>query len=41
MVDHRYNKGAIFRTREMEVGLRGLAKYNRRVGMLKERYLRR
>jgi len=27
--------------REMGVGLRGLAKYNRRVGTLKERYLRR
>jgi len=41
MVDHGCNKGAIFRTREMGVGLRGLAKYNRRVGTLEERYLRK
>jgi len=34
-------KGAIFRMREMGVGLRGLTKYNRRVGALEERYLRR
>jgi len=27
--------------REMGVGLRGLTKYNRRVGMLEEKYLRR
>jgi len=41
MVDHRCNKGAIFRTREMGVGLRGLTKYNRRVRTLEERCLRR
>jgi len=34
-------KGAIFRTKDMGVGLRGLTKYNRRVGMLEERCLRR
>jgi len=34
-------KGAIFRTRQMGVGLRGLTKYRREVGALKERCLRR
>jgi len=34
-------KGAIFRMREMGVSLRGLTKYSRRVGVLKERCLRR
>ena len=41
MADHECNKGAIFRTREMGVGLRGLAKYNLEIGMLEERCLRR
>jgi len=41
MADHRYNKGAIFRMRDMEVGSRGLAKYNMEVRTLKERYPRR
>ena len=41
MVDHGYNKGAIFRMRDMRVSLRGLAKYNMGVRMLEERYLRR
>jgi len=41
MVDHRCNKGAIFRTRDMGAGSRGLAKYNIEVGMLGERYLKR
>jgi len=41
MADHRCNKGAIFRTRDMGVGLRGLTKYNMGVGTLKEEYLRR
>jgi len=41
MADHGCNKGAIFRMKEMGVGLRELAKYNRRVGTLEERYLRR
>jgi len=41
MVDHRCNKGAIFRTRDMGVGSRGLAKYNQRVEMLEEKCLRR
>jgi len=41
MADHGCNKGAIFRTREMEVGLRRLTKYNMGIRMLKERYLRR
>jgi len=41
MADHRCNKGAIFRTREVGVGSRGLTKYNRGVRMLEERYLRR
>jgi len=40
-VDYRCNKGAIFRMRDMGVGLRGLAKYNMGVGALKERCLRR
>ena len=40
-MDHRCNKGAIFRTRDMGVGLRELAKYNMEVRMLKVRYLRR
>jgi len=31
----------IFRTRKTEVGLRRLAKYRRRAGVLKERWLRR
>jgi len=30
-------KGAIYRTREMGVGLRELMKYSRRVGVLEER----
>jgi len=34
-------KEAIFRTREMGVGLKELTKYRRRVGVLKERCLRR
>jgi len=34
-------KGAIFRMREMRVDFRGLTKYIRRVGVLKERCLRR
>jgi len=34
-------KGAIFRTREMGVGLRGLARYNMEVRTLEERYLRK
>jgi len=34
-------KGAIFKMREMGVGSRGLKKYSRRVGALKERCLRR
>jgi len=41
MADYGCNKGAIFRTRDMGVGLRELTKYNMGVGMLKERYLRR
>jgi len=41
MADHRCTKGAIFRMRDMGVGLRGLAKYDMGVGMLEERYLRR
>jgi len=41
MVDHGCNKGAIFRIRDMGVGLRGLTKYDMGVGMLEERYLRR
>jgi len=41
MVDHGCNKGAIFRIRDMEVGLRELAKYNMGIRMLEERYLRR
>jgi len=41
MVDHRCNKGAIFRMRDMGVGSRGLAKYNMGVGTLEKRYLRR
>ena len=34
-------KGDIFRTGKIGVGLRGLTKYRRRVGVLKERCLRR
>jgi len=34
-------KGAIFKTKEMGVGSRGLTKYNGRVSALKERCLRR
>jgi len=41
MADYRCNKGAIFRMKDMGVGLRGLAKYNMEVRLLKERYLRR
>jgi len=41
MADHGCNKRAIFRTREMGVGLRELMKYKRRAGVLKEKYLRR
>jgi len=41
MVDHGCNKGAIFRTRDMGVGLRGLTKYNIGVGTHEEKYLRR
>jgi len=41
MADHGCNKGAIFRTRDMGVGSRGLAKYNMEVGILGERYLKR
>jgi len=41
MADHRYNKGAIFRMREMGMGSRGLTKYNMGVGTLEERCLRR
>jgi len=41
MMDHRCNKGAISRMRDMGVGLRGLVKCNMGVGTLEERYLRR
>jgi len=41
MADHRCNKGAILRIKKTRVGSRGLTKYNRRVGMLEERCLRR
>jgi len=41
MADHRCNKGAIFRTKDMGAGLKGLVKYNMGVRTLKERYLKR